>query len=35
MWGIGIYFAFVIMGKAKDIVQQKKAEKQQRKYGDD
>jgi hypothetical protein len=35
MWGIGIYFAFVIMGKAYDIVRQKKAEKNNRKYGDD
>ena len=35
MFGIGAYYAFVIMGKAKDIVMQKRAEKRQRQYGDE
>jgi hypothetical protein len=35
MFGIGVYYAFIIMGKAKDIVLQKRAEKHQRKYGDE
>lgn len=35
MFGIGAYYAFIIMGKAKDIVMQKRAERYNKKYGDD
>jgi len=34
MFGIGLYYAFVIMGKAKDVVMQKRAERYNKKYGD-
>ncbi len=35
MFGIGAYYAFVIMGKARDIVIQKRSDKQDKMYGDD
>ena len=35
MYGIGAYYLFVVMGKALDVVRQRKAERDNEKYGDD
>lgn len=35
MFGVGAYYAFIIMAKAYDIVMQRKEKKRERMYGDD
>lgn len=35
MYGVGAYYLFVVMGKVLDVVRQKKAEKDNKTYGDD